>query len=167
TGANPIVSPTGDQSFFPLLLLRSRLFREYGPKGLREEAERVASPLVVSWHKGVSAQETAGETTFRWVSREGEMMIHNTGKTTRVAEVAFEVETGRDEPSTLEISGALSERLRLGAEPVQIRRVVALAPGGHRLRFRSDARPLAVPTDPRVLVFQISGVSVRDASRPP
>jgi len=164
-GVSPIVSPTGDQSFFPLLLLRSGLLREYGPEGFREEAEKVASPFVVSWQKGVSAEEHAGETTFRWVSREGELVVHNTGKTTREAEVSFEVETGRDEPSTLEISGIISERLRLGAEPVRVRRVVALDPGAHRLRLRSDATPVDAPADFRVLVFQVRDFSVRDAGR--
>jgi phosphoglycerol transferase len=165
TGANPIVSPTDDQSFFPLVLLRSRLAREYGPQGFLNAAETMASPLVVSWRKGVSAEEIAGEVRYRWVSREGELVIHNTGKTTRQAELTFEVESGRDEPSTLEISGALSERIRLGADPLRVRRVVALAPGAHRLRLRSDAKPVDAPADPRVLVFQIRDFSVGDADR--
>ncbi|HVR42194.1 MAG TPA: hypothetical protein VMS56_02015 [Thermoanaerobaculia bacterium] len=155
-GAIPFASPDGDYALIPLQLARYRISKEMGRDEWDAAAHDAAGRLLVSWRSGFSRTESDPSGEWRWGSRKGEIILHNPGARPREASVRFTIETGRDEPSALEISSPFwNETLTLGAEPVPIERRVTVPPGSHRLRFRSTADPIDAPADPRVLVFQL------------
>lgn len=161
TGATPIASEKGDSSFVPLQLARYRISKQMDRRQWDAESRDAVGRFLVSWRSGFSRPEIAGESEWRWGSRRGELVVHNPGGVPREALVRFRIETGRDEPSELEIESAFwNETLDLGSDAAAIERRVTIPPGSHRLRLRATAEPIQNPTDPRVLVFQLRDFEV-------
>lgn len=165
TGAIPFASEDGTYAFFPLRLARYRLQKGVGADAWKAREEDALGSLLVSWRSGFSGAEQEGGRQVRWGSRGGEILVHNLSPRPRAAVIRFEVETGRDDPSELAISGdLLTERIPLGADPLLVERRVMVPPGTHAIRFHSSARPVDAPRDPRVLVFQVRGFEIRPES---
>lgn len=162
TGATAFVSADGRISFFPLQLLRHRLFQRLGAAGWNEAARVLAWRVVASFQAGFSAEETDGSQTWRWGSRKATLVLHNAGETPAAVVLEMELETGRDDPSRLTIeSDFWNETLELGADPMRLSRTLTIPPGSHELRLRSSAEPIHAPEDPRVLVFVVRNFDVR------
>lgn len=161
TGAIPFQSPDGDYAFLPLQLARYRLSRQMSRAEWDAASAAASGRILASWRSGFSGLENDTSGEWRWGSRRGELMIHNLGSAPSQSSIRFFVETGRDDPSTFEIASAFwNETLSLGAEPTEVERTITVPPGSHRVKFRSSARPIDAPGDPRVLVFRISNFEV-------
>lgn len=161
TGATPFASEDGRIRYLPLQLLRHRLSRRLGAAGW-EAAAADARPVVSAFREGFSHEEQVDGRTWRWGSRTGTLVIHNSAETARDVVLDMEIETGRDDPSTFAIESEVwTETLDLGADPVRVTRTLNIPPGSHRIRLRSSAKPVDAPRDPRVLVFVVRDFDIR------
>lgn len=165
TGATPFVSEGGHITYLPLQYLRHSLSKRLGPGGW-EAAARSAWRVVAAFREGFSREENVDGRTWRWGSRTGTLVLHNLAEMPRDIVLDMEIETGRDDPSTLTFeSDVWNESLDLGADPVRVTRTLTIPPGTHRIRLLSSSEPVHAPSDPRVLVFVVRDFNIRATDR--
>jgi hypothetical protein len=151
-GAGPMVSDNGRQAFFDL--------REYARAvcGRSTDAERDAAlrPVRVLWGGAFNAPEReAGEGTWRWCGRRGELRLVNPLGRPRPVALRMRYSGWQDMSGPLVVEGDLCGRreLPLTAEPQPLELQFTLPPGEHVLSFCCDGRPM--PAVSREIVFRL------------
>jgi hypothetical protein len=160
--SNPVVSTNGRLLFFNLT--------DYG-RSLREkisdsewQAKRDSSfyPLLLDWTGGFSGLETSPGKTWRWCSNEGELRLNNTSKRPRTISLEMSFATGNQEINDFFISGLISEQMKVGSALVPYSKTVVVPPGEWVIKFRSTAKRVDAPLDPRFLVFRIENFKMTE-----
>jgi hypothetical protein len=70
--------------------------------------------------------------------------------------------TGYREPSDLIITGLISEQLKVGWDLVSFSKTISVPPGESVITFRSNAKRIDAPLDPRFLVFRIENFKMTE-----
>ena len=120
-------------------------------KGARE---RALHPLVFTWDDGFSGLETAGDHSFRWCGRKGEIAISNESGVTRRVRIKFTA-VAANVPAHLTIEGEVGapQTIALPEGGAVFLRELDVPPGRHVVRLQCDGRPVDAPSDPRTLVW--------------
>ncbi|WP_054694948.1 hypothetical protein [Syntrophomonas palmitatica] len=113
------------------------------------------------WGKGFYSLEGVPDQNWRWCDANGELTITNfTGKTKK-ALVSMGVNTGYSEMSNLTIESDLfSDKLCINSSGKLIRRELIIPEGTHQIIFKSDAKRVVAPSDPRTLVFMVRNFKI-------
>lgn len=151
----PLTSPNGRLIFFNLSDYANALRGKYSETEWETQKELSFHPILVDWKGGFSALESGPGKTWRWCSNEGQLHIKNTSKLPRTIKLEMAFATGYPELDDFVISGFLSEQLKVGNVPVPYSKTITLQPGESVINFRSAARRIDEPRDPRFLVFRI------------
>ncbi|MGG4395759.1 hypothetical protein ABEX25_15775 [Paenibacillus thiaminolyticus] len=123
-------------------------------------------PLEFSWTGGFYSLEGVNDTSWRWSSEEGRLVINNLSNVTMLANISTTATTGYPEPSVLNIAGALwNETLLIQLQETQLSKILIIPPGQHIIIFTCNAPRVPVP-DPstRALVFRLHNFSVHVSS---
>src|SRR5262249_32130262 len=119
-------------------------------------------PLLLDWKGGFSGFETSPGKSWRWSSSEGELHIINTWQHPRMVKLEMGFATGHPEQDDFIISGLISEQLKVGSNLVPYAKTVVVPPGESVITFRSAARRVDAPLDPRFLVFRIENFKMTE-----
>jgi hypothetical protein len=151
----PLTSPNGRLLFYNLADYGRSLREKYSDSEWETKKELAFHPVLLDWKGGFSDLETGPEKTWRWCSSEGELRIKNTSRLPRTVKLEMAFATGYPEFADFVISGAISEQLKVNNAPVPYSKTLTVPPGESIIHFRSAARRIDEPRDPRVLVFRI------------
>jgi phosphoglycerol transferase len=158
----PLVSSNGRLVFFNLTDYTARLRGQLPESEWKAKQETSFQPVLLDWNGGFSDVETLPGKTWRWCGSEGELHINNTSPRTRVINLEMAFATGYREPSDLVMSGLISEQLKLGWDLVTFSKTISVLPGESVITFRSNAKRVDAPLDPRYLVFRIENFKMTE-----
>lgn len=158
----PLVSPNGRLVFFNLTDYTARLRASYSESDWKTKQETSFNPVLLDWKGGFSGLENSPGKTWRWCSSEGELHINNTSSRPRVVTFEMSFATGYRESSDMIITGLISEQLKTGWELVTYAKTVTVPPGESVITFRSNAKRVEAPLDPRFLVFRIENFKMTE-----
>ena len=158
----PLVSSNGRLVFFNLTDYTARLRGQLPESEWKAKQETSFQPVLLDWKGGFSDVETLPSKTWRWCGSEGELHINNTSPRTRVINLEMAFATGYREPSDLVMSGLISEQLKLGWDLVTFSKTISVPPGESVITFRSNAKRVDAPLDPRYLVFRIENFKMTE-----
>jgi phosphoglycerol transferase len=158
----PLVSTNGRLLFFNLTDYTARLREKYPESEWKTKQETSFYPVLLDWTGGFSGLEDSPGKTWRWCGSEGELHINNTSPRTRVINLEMSFATGYRESSDLVISGLISEQLKVGWDLVTYSKPVTVPPGESVITFRSNAKRVHAPLDPRYLVFRIENFKMTE-----
>lgn len=153
--AKPLTSSNGRLLFFNLADYGRSLREKYSDSEWETKKELSFHPILVDWKGGFSDLESGPAKTWRWCSSEGELRIKNTSRLPRTIKLEMAFATGYPVLDEFTISGLISEQVKVNNVPSPYSKTVTVPPGESIIRFRSAARRIDEPRDPRVLVFRI------------
>jgi hypothetical protein len=161
----PVLSTTGRWVLFDLDTAFAVLARRYPGRALEMRREAALSPLALTWGPGFHRPETEPGTGigYRWAEPTATLTIANGLPRSRtvVLDAAFITATSR--PAHLRIEGdLLAETLAISRARTLMSRRLQVPPGRHTLRFTSDGLPLNPPDDPRLLVWRLEDLRLRE-----
>lgn len=155
-GGRAIVSTDGRLAFFDLAPVARRLRERYAGEEWQRRRDAVLHPLLLQWAGGCSELEGTPGNDWRWCSRSGELRVYNPSARAQRAALEMSLATGYATLSHVWIESPwFSERLDVNAAGTFFSKAITVPPGRSVIRFRSDARELDAPPDPRSLVFRI------------
>ena len=158
----PLTSQNERLAFFNLADYARSVREKYSDSEWEVKKELSFHPILVDWRGGFSALETGQEKTWRWCSNEGDLHIKNTSRIPRTIKLDMAFATGYPELDEFVISGAISDQLRVNNSPVSYSRTLTLPPGDSIIHFRSSARRIDEPRDPRFHVFRIENFKMTE-----
>ena len=152
----PLISPDGRLLFFNLSDYGRSLREGYSEPEWEARKELSFHPTLLDWKAGFSALETGPAKTWRWCSSEGQLHINNTSQLPRTIKLEMSFATGYPDLDDFIISGFISEQLKVNNNPSFYSKTVTVPPKQTVvINFRSSAKRVDEPRDPRVLVFRI------------
>jgi phosphoglycerol transferase len=160
--AQPLVSPNGRLAFFNLTDYTAKLRGQYPDSEWKAKQEISLYPILLDWKGGFSGFETSPGKSWRWCSNEGELHINNTSPRQRVIILEMTFATGYKEPADLIISGLISDQLKIGWDLTVYSKSITVPPGVSVITFRSNAKRVDAPLDPRFLVFRIENFKMTE-----
>jgi hypothetical protein len=114
------------------------------------------SRLGVAWDDGFYPLERADTTSWRWCSGRGGLKIRNTSERTIATFIGMTLVTANSKDANLSIVGPdFSTTIRVKASGSPFSRQIEIPPGEYTIAFRSDAKPITPPGDPRILAFRL------------
>jgi phosphoglycerol transferase len=153
--AKPLNSPNGRLLFFNLSDYGRSLREKYSGDEWERNKELSFHPILLDWNGGFSALEHGPVKTWRWCSAEGDLHIKNTSRLPRTIKLEMAFATGHPELDDFFISGFISEQLKVNQTPVPYSKTITVPPGESVIHFRSTAKRVDAPLDPRFMVFRI------------
>jgi phosphoglycerol transferase len=151
----PLRSPNGRLLFFNLTDYGKRLREKYPDAEWQKKQELSFHPLLLDWKGGFSELESRPGKNWHWCSSEGELQFNNMSKLSRTVRLEMLLATGHPELDDFIISGLISEQLKVNSTPQFYSKTITAPPGESVLNFRSTAKRVDAPGDPRCLVFRI------------
>jgi phosphoglycerol transferase len=158
----PLVSPNGRLVFFNLGDYAKRLREKYPESEWETNRELSFHPLLLDWKGGFSGLENSPGKTWRWCAAEGELHLKNTASLPRTIRLDMSFATGHPELDDFTISGLISEQLKVGSALVPYSKTITVPPGESVITFRSAAKRVDAPLDPRFLVFRIENFKMTE-----
>lgn len=114
------------------------------------------------WKKGffnLEVQKDGGNK--RWCSQKGLLVLHNMTKDSVLIEISMELASGYKEFSELIIkSKFFEEKLKINNKPQFYKKSFTLPPGSNEIEFKSNAKKVYAPKDPRSLYFKVFDFSM-------
>ena len=158
----PLVSQNGRLVFFNLADYAKRLREKYPDSEWEAKQATSFHPILLDWKGGFSGFEMSPGKSWRWSSSEGELHLNNTSERTRVINLEMGFATGHPELDDFTISGLISEQLKVGSSLVFYSKTITVPPGVSVITFRSAAKRVDAPLDPRYLVFRIENFKMTE-----
>ena len=158
----PLISQNSRLVFFNLTDYVKTLREKYPEQEWEVKHDISFHPVLLDWKGGFSGFETSPGKSWRWSSSEGELHLTNTSQRPRVIHLEMSYATGHQELDDFFISGLISEQLKVGWELVPYAKTVVLPPGESVITFRSTAKRVDAPLDPRFLVFRIENFKMTE-----
>lgn len=114
------------------------------------------------WEKGFSDLEVQKDgSNKRWCSKKGVLVLHNMTKNSLPIELSMELAAGYKEYSELIIkSKYFEEKLQINNKPQFYKKSITLLPGYNEIEFKSNAKKVYAPKDPRFLYFKVLNFSM-------
>ncbi|MHC4514439.1 MAG: hypothetical protein ACYS5W_12135 [Planctomycetota bacterium] len=163
-GVEPLVSDNGRLSFFSMVEYNRRLREACGENRWAEEVHAVF-PVQLVWCSGFYTPEEEQGRSWRWCGSEVTVALENMTDKPRDICLEMKLESARDEPAEVTLTGLVEASLTISWTPVVLSREVTVPPGTHLIRFSCDGRPVVFRSDTRQLVFKIEGPHVVDPPR--
>jgi phosphoglycerol transferase len=160
--AKPLTSQNGRLLFFNLGNYGRSLREQYSESEWETKKEFSFHPILIDWKGGFSDLETGPVKTWRWCSSQGELRIKNTARLPRTIKLEMAFATGYPELDEFIISGLISEQRRVNNVSSPFSATVTVPPGESIIVFRSAARRIDEPRDPRYLVFRIENFKMTE-----
>ncbi len=158
----PLVSANGRLIFFNLTDYTTKLREKYSESEWKAQQDTRFYPVLLDWTGGFSDLETSPGKSWRWCSNEGELHLKNTSARARVISLEMAFATGYREPADLVISGLISEQLKVSWDLTSYSKTITVPPGESVITFRSNAKQIDAPEDPRFLVFRIENFKMTE-----
>jgi phosphoglycerol transferase len=163
--SQPLASANGRLIFFNLADYTRRLQGRYPEAEWQTRKEQALHPLMLDWKGGFSGLESGDGKTWRWCSSEGELRIYNTLERPRPVSLEMWFVSGHEQPADLFLSGLISEQLKVNSTPSFYSKTVTAPPGESVISFRSTAKRVDAPLDPRFLVFRIENFKLTELQK--
>jgi phosphoglycerol transferase len=163
--SQPLVSGNKRLIFFNLADYTLRLQGRYSETEWQTRKEAALHPIMLDWQGGFSTLESGDGKTWRWCSSEGELRIHNTLSRPRTVSLELWFASGHDQPDDFVLSGLISEQLKVNSSPSFYAKTVTVPPGESIIGFRSTAKRVNAPLDPRFLVFRIENFKLTELQK--
>jgi hypothetical protein len=114
------------------------------------------------WKGGFSYLEVQKDgSNKRWCSQKGVLVLHNMTKDSLPIKISMELAIGYKEFSELIIkSKFFKEKLKINKKPRFYKKSFTLPPGSHKIEFKSNAKKVYAPKDPRSLYFKVLNFSM-------
>jgi hypothetical protein len=151
----PLISPNGRLAFFNLGDYSRRLREQYSSSEWEEKKELSFHPLLLDWEGGFFALESRPDKNWRWSSSEGALRLRNTSRLPRTITIEMSFATGYEQLDDFIISGLISDQLKVNSIPHYYSKTITVPPGESVITFRSSAKRVDAPLDPRFLVFRV------------
>lgn len=134
---------------------------------LLEAAGGAPANISLTFGNGCYGSESSGIRTWHWCGNSGELTLTNDSAHSRVVELQYYLTTGQPAAVSATVNGVARTFQGLPSGTF-IKEAIVVAPGRNVLRFSSNAKPIALPTDPRRLVIQIANLrySVEPQAKP-
>ena len=161
----PLVSGNGRLIFFNLADYTRRLQGRMPEAEWQTRKEEALHPIMLDWKGGFSGLESGDGKTWRWCSNEGELRIHNTLARPRPVSLEMSFASGHEQPADFFLSGLISEQLRVNSSPSFYSKTVTVPPGESVIGFRSAAKRVDAPLDPRFLVFRVENFKLTELQK--
>jgi hypothetical protein len=162
-GVEPVVGSTGRLAFFTLGPFNSAAHAKT-PEERERRRDLALHPVFFKWRGGFSGTESLSGLTWRWCAAAGELAVDNGSRAVRQVSITATAFAARP-PASLEIDGDLtSARLELGPKGTPLALSLAVPPGHHTIRFRSNGQPADAPGDPRTLVWRAENPVAEETS---
>ncbi len=118
-------------------------------------------PLAVGFVAGFHAPEGEAGAPWRWSEADATLLVHNITQEPAVVDLSARLSAPGPRQAWLAVTaGGHHEDVRLSREPTEWRRRFRVHPGPTRVRFHTDAPPLAAPGDDRSLVLRFAQPTV-------
>lgn len=155
----PKISDDGRLAFYTLADYGAALKSQYSQEEWDEKVFDVLGvPMLTA---GFYGQESYENGTFHWCQKTGELSLYNAADADKTADITFMTNSAYPEISTLKLSGAgIDKTYPINLSGAAVQESLTLKPGWNKLKFTSDAQPLNVPGDARVLCFQVRDLNV-------
>ena len=141
----------------------NQLKSQWAPNEFAKQKDRILNPLQLEWYDGFSNLERNDGHNWRWSSSEGTLMITNPSDKERTILINTTFSTGYSDFSRLKIDGTtISENLYVNNQGYNYQKKIDLPPGKSRIKFRSDAKRIYAPGDPRYLVFHVDDFQITE-----
>lgn len=129
---------------------------EFNKKSVEEREKRLPSPLLPVWGEGFSYLEDIPQGNRRWCASEGKFYIYNVSKRQKLVTLEMILATGQEKFSNLTIeSPVYSGDFKVNGDGKFFSQTIRVPPGILVMRFKSDARRVTPPMDPRFMVFRV------------
>jgi phosphoglycerol transferase len=152
----PMVSSHDRLVFFNMTQYGKKIHENYSKEEWQAKQESALHPLLLGWHGGFSNLEGTPESNWRWCSSEGELHVYNGSQRERKIAIQMSLKTGYNEISNLTVKGPFfSENIKISSEGGFFSKTITITPGKLVIQFRSDAKRVNAPQDPRYLVFRV------------
>ena len=158
----PVVSPNGRLVFFNLGDYGRRLRENYSDSDWEANRDISFHPVLLDWKGGFHDLEGSQDKTWRWCANEGELHLRNLSNRPRTVKLEMSFASGYPEPEDFILSGAISEQLKVNSTPTAYSRTITVPPGESVITFRSTAKRINAPLDPRFLVFRIENFKMTE-----
>ena len=114
------------------------------------------------WKRGFFGLEVQKDgSNKRWCSQKGVLVLHNMTKDSLPIEISMELASGYKEYSELIIkSKYFEEKLQINNKPQLYKKSFTLPPGSNEIEFKSNAKRVYAPKDPRFLYFKVFNFSM-------
>jgi phosphoglycerol transferase len=159
---NPLISPNRRLLFFNLADYGRSLREKYPDNEWEVKKDLSFHPLLLDWKGGFSGFESRPGKSWRWCSTEGELHLRNMSQRPRTIKLEMAFATGHSELDDFIISGLISEQLKVNSSPTSYSKTITVPPGESVIHFRSTAKRVDAPLDPRFLVFRIEDFKVTE-----
>jgi phosphoglycerol transferase len=163
--SQPLVSGNGRLIFFNLADYTRRLQGRYSESEWQTRQEQALHPIMLDWKGGFSNLESEDGKTWRWCSSEGDLRIHNTLPRPRTISLEMGFASGQEQPDDFFLSGLISEQLKVNSTPSFYSKMVTVPPGESVISFRSTAKRVDAPLDPRFLVFRVENFKLTELQK--
>ena len=151
----PLISSNSRLVFFNITDYAAKLRSKYSDAEWEEQKQLSFHPVLEDWKGGFFQLEGRPGKSWRWCSSEGELHIRNLSHRPRTIKLEMTFATGYEQFDDLHIGGLISEQLKVNSTPVLYSKTITAPPGESVITFRSSARRVQAPLDPRYLVFRI------------
>jgi hypothetical protein len=141
--------------FFNINDYAARLRSTYSDAEWEENRQLSFHPVLEDWKGGFFQLESRPGKSWRWCSSEGELHLRNLSHRPRTIKLEMAFATGYEQFDDFHIGGLISEQLKVNSTPVFYSKTITVPPGESIISFRSSARRVQAPLDPRYLVFRI------------
>jgi phosphoglycerol transferase len=162
-GVQPIVSKNNRLYFLDMTPYNEKLRANYSQEEWSLIVDRASHPVTGSWKGGFYKQEDSWDRTGRWCASSGELWINNPWNSDRNVTIEMTLSTGYADLANLDIGGPMvADRLEINNTPVKLSLTFTLKPGTSEISFNCDAKPVAVPDNPRSFVFRVDDFRIID-----
>jgi phosphoglycerol transferase len=148
--------------FFSLENYKTTLRKKLSDTEWRNRREHLW-PLFVLYDEGFYAGESSPGRVWRWSRGESSLRIVNLSGYPKPLLFEVTLATAHDEYSSIRImSSVLTRDLRVNRAGVHVKERVVAPVGETEVRFSSDAPRAEAPGDPRVMIFGIENLTLRE-----
>lgn len=153
----PIESSNESEVFYNMSQYIRNKNHMYTADNKEQRRIEALSPTYFNWIDGFSGLEGTEEANWRWCSNEGTIEINNTSMEIKEYQLEMDVYTGYKDNSELiiEVNADTENKYTINSDGMKIIQKVSIVPGKSKISFRSDAKQLVAPDDPRALIFRI------------
>jgi phosphoglycerol transferase len=161
----PLVSGNNRLIFFNLGDYTRRLQGRFSDAEWQTRKEEALHPIMLDWKGGFSGLESGDGKTWRWCSSEGELRIYNTLARPRTVSLEMWFASGHEQPDDFFLSGLISEQFKVNSSPSFYSKMITVPPGESVIAFRSAAKRVDAPLDPRFLVFRVENFKLTELQK--
>ena len=155
-GENPIKSDNDCLLFYPLINYYKKISNSYSFAQIEELKKQYLIPLNISWQDGFYEMETDKNTSWRFCSSNGKLVIDNGLKIDKnlILTMSLKVFYPKNYKLRINNTGIIEELTINDIEtPHEIN--IKLSPGKNVISFECDAPRLNAPNDTRIIVFAV------------